>query len=88
MQLSKTQSSDLMQKLAGDDAFRAQFEKDPAAALLAAGLSKDQVASLEQGCLTRRTLASKDVFERLQGAPESEEFKTAMSFSIHHVKLG
>jgi putative modified peptide len=88
MQLSKMQSSDLMQKLAGDDAFREQFEKDPAAALLAAGLSKDQVNALDQGCLAQRTLASKDVFERLKAAPESEEFKTAMSFSIHHVKLG
>lgn len=88
MQLSKEQSLSLMQKFASDDAFRAQFEKDPAAALLGAGLSREQLDALGAECLQTRVLADKSVFEGLASAPEGEEFRTAMGFHIHNLKIG
>jgi putative modified peptide len=88
MQLSKEQSLSLMQKFASDDAFRSQFEKDPATALLGAGLSKEQVGALDAKCLAAGTLADKSAFESLAATPEGEEFRTAMAFHILHLKIG
>lgn len=87
MPLSKEQSVALMQKFARDDGFRSHFEKDAAGALVAAGLSKELVASLDAKCVAPCALAEKSAFEALLADVDGEEFRTAMSFNVAKMKV-
>jgi len=87
MPLSKEQSVALMQKFARDDEFRGQFEKDAAGALVASGLSKELVASLDAKCVAACSLAPKAAFEALLADVDGEEFRTAMSFAVAKMKV-
>jgi putative modified peptide len=88
MQLTQDQGIALLRKLANDDAFRASFESDPAAAMAGIGISQQTLDSLDSECLEQRTLAPKSVFEALLGNVDSEEFQLAMSMHVHTLNIG
>lgn len=62
--LSKEQALDLLQKLSTDDNFRASYEKSPAAALGAAGISSKLLEALPAASLASGKLLPKEAFAK------------------------
>ncbi|ODU42565.1 NHLP-related RiPP peptide [uncultured Aquimonas sp.] len=87
MPLSRENSVTLMQKLARDDGFRKLFESDPGSALKSAGITPEEIGTLEAKCMAPCALASKDRFEALLADVDGEEFRTAMSFAVARMKV-
>jgi len=73
--ITKQQMLRLLDKLSSDDAFRAQFEKDPRAGLIAAGVPAAQANAFPADHLGSGTLADKGVFaaERLRVSTSLQE---------------
>lgn len=88
MQLTREQGIALLGKLAHDDAFRASFESDPAAAMAGIGIPQQTLQALGSECLQPRTLAPKAVFEALLANIDGEEFQLAMSMHVHTLNIG
>lgn len=61
--LTKEQISQLIKRLASDDAFRALFESKPASALVQLGVPAETVVELNPACLCGAPLAEKAHFE-------------------------
>ncbi|HEY0178277.1 MAG TPA: NHLP-related RiPP peptide [Dokdonella sp.] len=65
--LTRDESIALLRKLAGDDAFRAAFERNPATALVDIGLSADEIDALPAPATAPAPLPPKEHFhEALQ----------------------
>lgn len=63
--LTTDQAKTLLQRLANDDAFRANFTANPQAALKAVGVDDQTIAQLPKACLAQKSLASKDDYARI-----------------------
>ena len=63
--LTNDQAKTLLQRLANDDAFRANFTANPQAALKAVGVDDQTIAQLPKACLAQKSLASKDEYARI-----------------------
>ncbi|OJY97881.1 MAG: hypothetical protein BGP25_00120 [Lysobacterales bacterium 63-13] len=61
-ELTEKQATELVRRLASDDAFRALFEAKPAKALVEMGVPAETVTELNAKCLCPAQLADKDQF--------------------------
>lgn len=77
----------LLQRLAGDDAFRERYEADPAAALGEVGVAADQLAALGKHCAKRQKLAPKAHFASLLQDTSSTQFTEAMSMHVQELRV-
>jgi putative modified peptide len=83
-QLPKAVAAKLLDKLGSDDAFRAEFQKDPVAALTQVGAS-DADAKACGACLTVSKLSDKATI-KANAQALTEMLTAAMAFQPH--KLG
>ena len=70
--LTREETITLLTKLSTDDAFRAQFEKDPAGALQGIGIGEGDLAALPASALAAQPLPPKEQFQQA-----SEQIKQA-----------
>lgn len=63
--LTNDQAKTLLEKLANDDAFRAQFATKPAAALRSLDIDAETIVQLPAACLQSVSLASKEDYQKL-----------------------
>ena len=80
--LSREQVTELMKRLASDDAFRALFESKPASALVAMGVPAQTVVELSAACLCAAPLADKSLF---QAATRKMDEASLMAYADMHV---
>jgi|SRR5688572_23588640 putative modified peptide len=62
--LTRDEAIALLTKLSSDDAFRTQFEKDPAGALQGIGIGTGDVAALPPSAAAPEPLPSKEQFQQ------------------------
>lgn len=80
--LTKEQITELMKRLASDDAFRSLFESKPASALVAIGVPAETVVELNAACLCAAPLADKSLF---QEATRKMDEASLMAYADMHV---
>lgn len=61
--LTEKQATELLRRLATDDAFRGLFESKPAKALVEMGVPHETVVNLNAACLCASKLADKATFQ-------------------------
>ncbi len=85
--LPQEQGTALIRQLAQDDAFRAQFEADPRAAMAKLGIADEVLDQLDPSCLSARTLAPKEAFSALLDDINGEALQAAMRMQTPEVRL-
>jgi putative modified peptide len=85
--LPQEQGTALIRQLAKDDAFRAEFEKDPRSAMASLGIPDDVLDSLDSTCLRERTLAPKEAFSALLDEINGEALQAAMRMQTPEARL-
>lgn len=80
--LTQHQGRALLEKLASDDSFRAQFESAPARALHTLGLDAETIVHLPPACLCGKKLAPKGHYADLLARCANEAVSSAMQMII------
>lgn len=88
--LPKEHELQVLKKLSTDDAYRAQFESDPAGALKAAGVPDEAITALDPESLKPGKLADKSVIADTHGKVDSENLNlhACMIFPVMRVDYG
>ncbi len=76
----------LIKRLATDDAFRARFEKDPASAMIEAGVDPGVCERLKRSCCEAKPLAPKDDYAALLDDISGTAFMAAMEFKTPQIR--
>jgi putative modified peptide len=84
---SKAQMLDLLGRLASDDGFRANFEKNPASALSQIGLPADQVKIFLTDHIVAGKLATKGEFEDALRRITNQNVEECLCMTIPSLKL-
>jgi len=85
--VSKAQMLDLLGRLASDDGFRANFEKNPASALSQIGLPVDQVKIFLADHIVTGKLAAKTEFETARKKIIGQDDAECLCMVIPGIKL-
>lgn len=85
--LTKEQAMNLLQKLSTDDDFRASYEKSPATALAAAGISSKMLDALPAASLVSGTLLPKEAFAMSLEQVKSEVADVCLCLQPPSVRL-
>ncbi|MDE1960008.1 MAG: NHLP-related RiPP peptide [Xanthomonadaceae bacterium] len=85
--VSKAQMLDLLGRLASDDGFRTNFEKNPASALSQIGLSADQVKVFLAYHIVTGKLATKAEFESARKRITGQDDAECLCMIVPGVKL-
>lgn len=87
LKASKAQMLDLLNRLASDDDFRADFEKNPALALSQIGLPADQVKVFLADHIVTGKLANKAEFETARKRINGQDDAECLCMIIPGIKL-
>lgn len=85
--LSEEQGRALLRGLAHDDALRAVFERDPAAALAELGVGSDVIDGLASKCLEKIVLAPKEDFAALLDSMDEIALRATMEMTVPRVRI-
>ena len=85
--VTKTQMLDLLGRLASDDGFRANFEKNPASALSLIGLPPDQVKNFVTEHIVPGKLATRKEFDTALKRIANQNMEECLCMTIPSLKL-